>query len=373
MKILVAPDSFKGSLSAAQICNIAEKTAKQLYGDVEVIKLPMADGGEGTVDALLSAMEGKLVETLVQSPDFRPITANYGIFDGHKAVMEMAQASGLTCIQNRNLMDMNTFGTGQMLIDAMERGVDTIYLGIGGSGTNDGGIGFASALGYRFLNVNGTEVHPIPANILEIKTIDDSQVHPKLKNTKITVMCDVKNPLLGEQGATAVFGKQKGASVADQIVLEKAMVHLAQVYEAYCGTSVSNCAGAGAAGGLGAGIFATTQGEMTSGVSAILDILNFKHHLQNTDFVITGEGRMDGQSAFGKVAYGVGTACKSQNIPCYAVVGGLGDGYQTMYHHGITSIITTVDGIMSLEDAMENSETLCENAIERLLRFVHFV
>ncbi len=370
MKILVAPDSFKGSLEAYEICDIAEQAVKQHFPTAEVIKLPMADGGEGTVTAVLSALNGREMKVTVKSPDFRDITATYGIFDGDKAIMEMAEASGITKVENRDIMKMNTFGTGQMILDAIDNGCKTIYIGIGGSATNDLGLGFISSLGVKFLGKCLNEVAPIPQNFEYIYDIDLSGLNPKILNVEFIIMSDVKNPLVGENGATHIFSKQKGSTEETLPILEKGMIHLAKIIEEKLNIKISDVEGAGAAGGLGAALLAFTNAKMMSGIESITQILELERHLDGVSFVITGEGRMDNQSAFGKVPFGVGTLAKSKNIPCYAVVGSLGSEYSEMYNHGISSIITCVDGIMSLEDAIDNSRELCFNACDRLIRFI---
>lgn len=366
MKLVVAPDSFKGSLEAIEICHIAEKVAHRLFETVEVVKLPMADGGEGTVNAMLDALHGERVTVSVHSPDQRMIQATYGLFDGHKAVMEMAQASGITLVEHRDLWQLNTYGTGEMILDALNRGVDTIYLGIGGSATNDGGLGFASALGVKFLDKQGMELPPVPASLNAIAQVDQSGLDARMERLQLIIMSDVKNPLLGEKGASAVFGPQKGATPEMVVELNAGLTHLSQVVPN--GVALAERAGAGGAGGLGFGLLAFTKATMQSGVETILELLQMEQAIEGADLVLTGEGRMDGQSAFGKVAYGVGRLCKKHEIPCVAIVGSLGQGYQEMYNHGITSMITTVDGIMTLETAMEQGEQLCEAGIERALR-----
>ncbi len=368
MKILIAPDSFKGSLSAGEICNIVEKAAIDVFGQVEIGKLPVADGGEGTVEAILEALNGEEVKVEVKSPDFRNIIGTYGIFNKTNAIMEMAEASGITLVEERNIFKMNTFGTGEMILDAIQRGVDTIYIGIGGSATNDLGAGFASALGVKFLDKDGNEVYPIPENFHLITDIDESKVSEKVKNTKFVIMSDVKNPLLGETGATYIFGKQKCGCNENLDHMESRMTHLAKIIEEKKGISISNIEGAGAAGGLGAGLLAFTNSEIKSGVFTILDILEFKKHLEGTSLVVTGEGRMDNQSSYGKVPFGVGSLCKEKNIPCVAIVGGLGDKYEEIYNHGVNTIITTTDRIMPLEEALDNAEYFCYTAAVRLFK-----
>lgn len=372
MKIILAPDSFKGSLSAQKVCDIGEKACLDLFPQGEIVKLPMADGGEGTVESILDAFDGEEIQITVKNPIGTPISCSFGMFQGENAILEMAAASGITLVddKDRTMLHSNTYGTGQLLVEAMNRGAKTIYIGIGGSATNDGGIGCLSAMGLTFLDENGADLEPYPVNFNKIVDIDLSKLHPKVKETKIVIMSDVKNPLLGKEGATYVYGPQKGAKKEDLPLLEEGMAHFFQVVEKKINRNVVDVEGAGAAGGLGAGLLAFTSGEICSGVETILEILDMKTHLKDCQLVITGEGKMDNQSAFGKVVYGVGTACAEKNIPCVAVVGGLGQDYEEMYRHGISSIMTTTDRIMTLEEAVTDAETLCYAAFYRLLKLL---
>ncbi len=368
MRIMVAPDSFKGSLSAETICNIVEQAAKKVFADCEVEKIPVADGGEGTVESILATLGGELVEVKVQNPMGQEILATYGIFGDDQAIIEMAAASGLPLIdpEQRDILCSNTYGTGQLILDALERGCTTIYMGLGGSATNDGGIGCAHALGVKFLDESNQALEPIPANFMKMKGVDLSGLHSKIADTNFIILSDVKNPLLGELGATAVFGKQKGASEEEQLQLENGLAHYSTLLECVFHKDYATLEGAGAAGGLGAGLIAFANATMKSGVETILEILAFQDKLQNVQLVVTGEGRMDYQSAYGKVAYGVGNLCKKNLIPCVAIVGGMGERAQEMYEHGITTIITTVNGVMKIEEAVERAEELCFDAAERL-------
>lgn len=372
MKIVVAPDSFKGSLSAQNICDIAEKSAKEILGNVEIIKVPMADGGEGTVESVLDALNGTPEIANVENPLGRKIQSNYGFFGQTNAIMEMASASGITLVTDdeRNIFTQNTYGTGEMILDAINKGAKKIYIGIGGSATNDGGIGFANAIGVKFLDKNGQQVQPIPQNFKLIEDFDDSSIDTRIKDVEIIIMSDVSNPLLGETGATYVFGRQKGANDSNIDELEAGMTHYAQVLEKKLGRDIKNIKGAGAAGGLGAGLLAFTNAKMQSGVETIIDIVSLKEHLKGADLAITGEGMMDFQSAFGKVAAGVGGACREQNIPCVAIVGSMGKNAEAMYDYGITSIITTVNGVMDIDKAINNAEELAKSSLERMFRIL---
>ena len=372
MKIVVAPDSFKGSLGANEICVIVEKSAKEVFGNCEVIKVPMADGGEGTVDCLSGILSAEKIICNVKDPLGRDINAYYARF-GDSAVMEMAQASGITLIKEneRDILKHSSYGTGEMIIHAVKNGVKNIYIGIGGSATNDGGMGFASAIGVKFLDKNNSLINPIPENFLNIHSIDCSNINPLVLGANITVMCDVNNPLLGASGATAVFGKQKGADTTSSPILEKGLEHYITNVEKTISKNIKNNDGAGAAGGLGAAFMAFTNAKIQSGVKTILEILKFNEIIADANLVVTGEGMMDYQSAFGKVASGVGMLCKNQNVPCLAIVGSMGERAEEMFDYGITSIIPTVNAIMSLDYAMKNASYLCENAATRMFKLIN--
>lgn len=372
MKILFAPDSFKGSLSAQEICDIGEKACLDVFPQAEIIKLPMADGGEGTVDSILDGFQGEKVTVTVKNPVGFDHETFFGLFQEDKAIIEMASASGITLVEekDRDIFRLNTYGTGQLILEAIGRGAKTIYLGIGGSATNDGGIGCLSALGMEFLDKNGQELEAIPQSFSKITRFNDEKLRQNLAGISFVIMSDVQNPLLGKEGATYVYGPQKGAKPEDLPLLEEGMSHYIQVVEEKLGRKIASVPGAGAAGGLGAGLFAFTQSEMRSGVETVLEILHMKEHLQGADLVVTGEGKMDDQSAFGKVAFGVGTLCQGQNVPCVAVVGGLGERYEEMYRHGISSIMTTTDRLMSLDEAVKKAPELCYGAMYRVFQMV---
>lgn len=371
MKIIIASDSFKGSLDAIEIGNIGEKVAKNIFGRCEVVKIPMADGGEGTVDSLIEAMNGEMIYCDVNNPLGVKIRAGYGVFES-TAIMEMAAASGITLVDDseRDIMIQNTYGTGQLVLDALENGYNNIYLGIGGSATNDGGIGFASAIGVKFFSKNGEEVQAVPKNFEQIYDIDISGINELIYGANIHVMCDVTNPLLGELGATNVFGRQKGADENARKILEKGMEDYINIAEKAMDKDVRNAAGAGAAGGLGAGLMLFANAKMCSGVDTILDILKFKDKVCDADLVITGEGMMDYQSAYGKVASGVGKVCKHYGVPCIAIVGSMGEKAESMSEMGIRSIFPIVNKIMPLEFAIENAHSLYESAVTRALTLV---
>lgn len=375
MKILIAPDSFKGSMSAETVCRITKKAAQDIFPAADVQMLPLADGGEGTYDALMNILTGQRVSCTVQGPLGAPISARYGILETSSvktAIMDMASASGLTLVpaEQRDVFHSSTFGTGEMILDAMDRGCRRIFLGLGGSATSDGGMGMAAALGVRFLDSSGQALHPVPASMEQIHSIDLSELDPRIAETHITVMSDVKNPLLGPSGAVYVYGPQKGIPEKKLSHMDSAMEHYIEKVEHATGKSVRNIPGAGAAGGLGAGLLAFTPCESRSGIETVLELLRFDEILANTDVVITGEGRMDSQSAFGKVIAGVAEHCKRRDVPCLVLAGSLGDGAEDMYNLGVTGIMPVVDRITSLDAAIQHSEENCYRAAVRMLRIL---
>lgn len=372
MKIVIAPDSFKGSLSAKEVCREIDKAAKKVFPDCKTIQIPIADGGEGTLESIIEVMGGKYKQVVVKNPLGECITAKYGVLNHETAIIEMAEASGLPLIPEakRNIMKGNTYGTGELILDALKNGYKKIYIGLGGSATNDGGIGCAAALGIRFYDSNHKELEPIPENLEKIDVIDVQNRFPAIEDTQFVIMSDVKNPLTGELGATNVFSKQKGAKEQEQKSLEKAMCHFETKLQVTLGKDIGKQPGAGAAGGLGAGLIAFCNARVVSGIEQILDIVQFENKIQQADLVITGEGKMDHQSAYGKVVSGVGKCCKENHVPCVAIVGSMGSGADKLYDFGIDSIMTTINHSMTIDEAMENAEILCFEAAERLFRFV---
>lgn len=372
MKIVFAPDSFKGTLSAEKICGLLDEKAKLVFPGCETVGIPVSDGGEGAAEVVVSATKGTFRTVTVQDPMGKPVQARYGIFHGDCAIIEMAAASGLPLVpvKERNIRRASTYGTGEMIADALEQGIRKFHIAIGGSATNDGGIGCAAALGARFLDEKGQELMPVPENLCNIHSVDVEHMNEHIKESSFTVMCDVTNPLLGETGATYIFGPQKGATEEDKIFLEHGMGNYAKVLKDSFGKDIAAVPGAGAAGGLGAGLLAFTDAGLSRGIEAVLSILDFDHVIEGADLVVTGEGMMDYQSVYGKVPMGVGMAAKKQNIPCIAIVGGMGSGAADIYKYGVNSIITTINGAMPIEKALENAEELFSNAAERMFRLV---
>lgn len=372
MKVLVAPDSFKGSLTSGQIIELVEAAGKRVLPDCQVLKMPIADGGEGTVDALVEILKGEKRQLAVKNPLLETVYAAYGIVNGDTAVIEMAQASGLPLIEmeRRNPLYTSTYGTGELIRGVLEAGFRKIIIGIGGSATNDGGIGAMEALGARFLDGQGRQVKGIGESLGAIETIDLSNLMPELKAADIQVMCDVDNPLTGQRGATFVYGPQKGGTAEILERLEAGMLHYERLIRRDLGIDLSQIEGAGAAGGLGGALMAFLGAKLKSGIETILEVVDFAHILGDVDLVVTGEGRLDRQSAYGKVISGIGKACLKQGVPVVALVGSIGEGAEAIYDCGISGIVPIVNGPMTLAEAMEKAQQLTLEGAERLFRLI---
>ena len=372
LRILFASDSFKGSLTSGETAELLTKAAREVFESVECTGIPVADGGEGTVDALLSALGGEKIFLNVHGPLMENVGASYGKLDEKRAAIEMAAASGLTLVpkEKRDPSLTTTYGTGELLRDALNKGFEEIYVCIGGSATNDGGMGCGRALGIRFLDADGRELEGIGRDLERVRSIAVLGLDPRIKKVKLTITCDVTNPLCGESGATRTFAQQKGATPQMTEDLERGMQNYRDVIKKQFGVDPDQIPGAGAAGGLGALLLILLGGEMRSGIETVLDLNNFDGLLQGTDFVITGEGRTDWQSACGKVLQGVGERAKKAGVPVIALSGSLGPGYEKVYEHGIISVMTTVDGPMTLEEALENAKELYYQAAIRTFRMI---
>ncbi len=371
MKFMFASDSFKGSLTSSQIRSLLDKAAKKIFPDCETIGVPVADGGEGTVEAVIEAMNGQLAELNVKGPLFEEEKAFYGVY-GSSAVIEMAAASGLPMVpaEKRNPLYTTSYGTGELIADALDKGYRDIAVTLGGSATNDGGIGAMTALGVRFLDKDGNSLKGVGEDLIKIKDIDISGIHPEIKNTKFTIMCDVTNPLTGSEGATYTFGPQKGAGEAELKALEAGMINYANIIKEKFGIDADHVPGAGAAGGLGAAFMTFLNAEPKSGITTVLDIIGFKELIKDCDLIVTGEGRIDWQSAYGKVPAGIGACGIESGIPVVAIVGGMGTRAEEMYNFGIDSIIPTINGAMDLDEAVERAEELYLSAAERMFRML---
>lgn len=372
MKFLFASDSFKGTLSSEQIITLLDAAAKNVFPDCETMGIPVADGGEGTIDAVISVLHGSIYEVDVHGPLMEEVVSRYGETGNGAAVIEMAAASGLPMVpvDKRDPRVTTTYGTGELIKTALDRGCRDITIAIGGSATNDGGMGAMRALGIRFLDENGEELSGCGNDLARVADIDISGLHSAVKDARFTIMCDVNNPLTGSDGATYTFGKQKGGSPEILDELEQGMIHYAALIREKMGTDVDQIPGSGAAGGLGAAFCVFLKAEMKSGIETVLDLIHFDELLEGVDLVITGEGRIDWQSAFGKVPSGIGNRCRKKGIPAIAIVGGMGDKAEMIFDHGIDSIITTINGAMGLDEALERAEELYAGAAERAFRMV---
>lgn len=372
MKFLFASDSFKGTLSSRRTAELLTRAAQEIFPDCECRCLEVADGGEGTTEAVLSAAGGRRMEAMVCGPLWERRKACYAALDGRRAVMEMAAASGLPLVpaELRDPRNTTSYGTGELIRDALDKGFRDLSIAIGGSATNDGGIGCMRALGVRFLDEDGNELSGCGGDLIKIRSIDRSGLDPRLRDTHVTVMCDVTNPLCGENGATHTFGKQKGGTPEILDELEAGMENYRELLRREFGIDMDEEPGAGAAGGLGAALLSFLRAELRSGIETVLDLIEFDKKLEGVSLVVTGEGRADWQSAFGKVMQGVGRRCLRQGVPAVAIVGSMGDGAEQIFDYGIESMITTVNGVMPLEEALERAEELYLGAARRLFRML---
>ena len=370
MKVLIAPDKFKGSLSAQQVCDAVEDGLKRFDSTVEIIKHPLADGGEGTLAILQNYFNLKSVTVEVQNPLFQKVSAQYMI-SGKNAFIEMSNASGLQLLKNeeQNCFYTSTIGTGQLIIDAIDKGAENITLFIGGSATNDAGIGMASALGYGFYNLKNELINPIGKELINISKIDTSNVIIDFSKIKFTVVCDVKNPLYGIQGAAYSYGKQKGASIKEIELLDLGLLNFSNQVQKYLKKDIDTLEGGGAAGGLGAGAVCFLNAEIKSGIDFVLDKTKFKKHLKNKiDFIITGEGSVDKQTLEGKVVKGVSEVANKNNIPFYIVSGVVKDKNlinEKLKPLGIKSIMEL--GI-PIEDAIKNASLHLNNIVFNIVK-----
>ncbi len=372
MKLLFASDSFKGTLSSDQTIELLTKAAQEVFGSCETSGVPVADGGEGTTDAVVKARNGEIITVPVHGPLMEMEQGFYGRLSETEAILEMAAASGLPMVpeEKRNPLNTTTYGTGELLKAALDAGYTEIAIAIGGSATNDGGMGFASALGIRFLDQDGNVLEGRGEDLEKVAHIDMSGLDPAVQKAHFTVMCDVTNPLCGPDGATYTFGKQKGGTPEILDRLEKGMQNYRDVIIREFGVNPDEIQGSGAAGGLGTALKVFLHAEMKSGIETVLDLIDFDARLEGVDLVVTGEGRTDWQSCFGKVMQGVGDRSAKHQVPVAALCGGLGPDYEKIYAHGISSIMTTVDGPMPLKDALDNATELYYKGAIRMFRFI---
>lgn len=357
-KVVIAPDSFKESLSALEVAQAIERGFRQIFPDVQYVALPMADGGEGTVDAMVAATGGEKINVTVTGPLGKPVEAFYGLLgDGNTAVIEMAAASGLHLAtgSQRDPRATTSYGTGELIRAALEHGVQAIILGIGGSATNDGGVGMMQALGAKFLDAQSQPLAPGGAALAQLADIDLAALDSRLKQIAFTVACDVDNPLCGEKGASAVFGPQKGATPEMVQQLDAALRHYGELLERTTGQAVMDTPGAGAAGGMGAALLGMLQAQLRPGIEIVIETLRLEDAVRDADLVITGEGRLDSQSIRGKTPIGVARVAKRYGLPVIGIAGSLAQDHQVVYQHGIDAAFSVIDRIVTLEQALADA------------------
>ena len=373
MKIVIASDSYKGSLDSSQVNEAMRKGILRGFEDAEIICIPIADGGEGTVDAVMTCCGGSYCYETVTGPDGREVIARYGILPDKSAVIEMAAASGLPLVQDvtpDTVMNSTTYGTGQLIASALDKGCRKIYIGIGGSATNDGGIGMLQALGVSFLDADNREVGFGGKYLDKIVRIDISNLDPRIRETELVVMSDVTNPLCGENGAAVVYGPQKGATEEEIAILDKGLARLAELICQMNLPDIRNLPGAGAAGGLGGGLVSFLGAEIRPGIKAILEIADFEKSVQWADLILSGEGRIDGQSANGKVVSGIAEIAGKYNVPVIAICGSVEKDAREIFEKGISGMEAAVCRPVTLEKAMEEAEQNVIDAAERVMQMV---
>ncbi|MGR2766282.1 glycerate kinase [Photobacterium ganghwense] len=358
MKIVIAPDSYKESLTAMEVADAIEAGFKDIWPDAQYLKLPMADGGEGTVQSLVDATQGTIVEHTVTGPLGEPVSAFYGLLgDGRTAVIEMAAASGLHLVapDQRNPLLTTTYGTGELITAALERGVEHIIIGIGGSATNDGGIGMAQALGFQLLDADNRSLGFGGGELAALNRIDTQKVDLRLAQVKLEVACDVDNPLCGPKGASAVFGPQKGATPEMVAQLDANLAHYAAVIQSQLGRDVKNIPGAGAAGGLGAALMGLLNASLRPGIEIVTEAAGLEAAVQDADLVITGEGRIDSQTIHGKTPMGVARIAKQYQLPVIGIAGCVAPDCHVVHQHGIDAVFSVVPRAMPLSEALQEA------------------
>lgn len=369
---ILVPDSFKGTLSAIEVCNIMKSSIKNLYEDANIISVPVADGGEGTVDAFLYALGGEKKSVWVSDAfNEQKILAHYAMLKDDIAIIEMAACAGLPLVKNRLEPDKTTtFGVGELIIDAVNNGAKKIILGLGGSATNDGGCGMAAALGVKFKDEQDQEFIPTGGTLSQIYKIDMNNIYPKIKDIEFISMCDVDNPLCGKLGASAVFAPQKGADEDMVKSLDEGLAHLAKIIKRDLHIEVKDIKGAGAAGGLGAGSIAFLQSKLTKGIDVILDTIKFDELVSKADIVFTGEGKFDSQSLHGKVVMGVANCSQKYKTPVIVVTGAIGENIQEAYNKGITAIFSINKEPMEFSKSALKSKENMILTMENILRLL---
>jgi glycerate kinase len=373
MKIVAAPNAFKESLSAVGVAKSIARGVRRVLPDAEVVQVPVADGGDGTAEALVAATGGQIIKRRVTGPLGEPVDAYFGLLgDGHTAVVEMAVASGLHLVPNgkRNPMKTTTYGTGELIATALDQGATKVIVGIGGSATVDGGAGMAQALGCSLLDGDGRDIARGGQGLAHLSRVDLSKRHPKVQGVEALVACDVDNPLTGPKGAPAVYGPQKGATPEMVEKLDGYLANYAQILKRDLGLEVDRVPGAGAAGGLGAGLMAFLGAKLKSGVEIVIEASRLEEKLKGADLVITGEGKLDGQTAFGKAPIGVARLAKKHGIPVVALGGALADDAPELVNHGVDALFSILPRPMSLSEAMKRTDEFVARATEQIIRLI---
>ena len=370
-KVILIPDSFKGTMSSTHICSLMEQSILHYYPEATVVSLPIADGGEGSVDAFLSAIGGERVTVSVTGPNFTPVEAYYGIVNGDTAVIEMAAAAGLPLAQTDGRPDQRTtYGVGELMLHAAHRGCRKIIVGLGGSATNDGGVGAAAAAGVRFFRADGESFIPVGQTLSQIASIDRSTRDPFLHDVEIITMCDIDNPLYGEQGAAYVFSPQKGADEKMVAFLDGQLRSLSAIIEQSLGKDVSQLPGSGAAGGMGGGMVAFFDATLKMGIEVVLETVRFDEQLVDTDIVFSGEGRIDSQSLRGKVVMGVAKKTQAHQIPLIAIVGDIADPIEEIYSGGVSAVFSINRVAKDFSQIMHRAPQDLARTMDNVMRFL---
>lgn len=370
MKIVIAPDSFKECLSARQVASNIALGIRKIAPNAEIYEIPISDGGEGVLEALINGVGGRRISVSVMDPLMRLIQAEYGILkDGKTAVIEMAKASGLELLKEpeKNPLITTTFGTGQLIKDALDKGCNKIIIGIGGSATNDGGVGMVRALGAKFLDDQGEEILEGGGSLGGLTTIDLSNFDDRIQNCEVIVACDVSNPLSGANGASMVYGGQKGGSMEDLEFLDRNLAHYATKIKATIGIDVAQIPGAGAAGGTGAGLLAFLKGQLVNGIELILQIIKIEEFIKQADLVFTGEGKIDGQTLHGKTISGIAAMAKKHEVPVIVLTGKIGEGIDEIYNIGVSAVFSIVNQPMELKEAIDQAPVLIQDCTKNIM------
>lgn len=370
-KFLLIPDSFKGTMSSMEICSLLEEKIQEYYPAAEIHSIPVADGGEGSVDCFLQALGGEKVIVTTNNPFFEPINSYYGLIDnGRTAVIEMAASAGLPLIEDRkDPLKASTFGVGELILHAARKGVSKIIMGLGGSCTNDGGCGAACAVGIRFLDEAGNSFIPTGGTLHRIQQLDLSQIEPMIEGIEFVTMCDIDNPMYGPTGAAAIFGPQKGATPEEIELLDAGVRHLSQIIKQTMGLDLAFVPGTGAAGAMGAGMAAFFHSRLQMGIQTILDTVQFEELAAGTDMIFTGEGKLDSQSLRGKVVIGVARRAKALGVPVTALVGDIGDDMEAAYDEGVSAIFSINRVAVDFPVARLRSRQDLSLTIDNLMRF----